>query len=166
MGRVVAVLLIAAGVVSACGSSSRGTIDSLLKRPGPDVAVTAGAGSFLPGPVRFPFLVNRKSKQKVVLWGIAPESGKVVVHKGQKVTFVNNMSMGAPHTVTFGIPHAGPGILDAYGNPANYKGGDLSSSIIPPHGRFTVTFNKVGTYSYICLLHSQLGMVGKVVVTK
>jgi len=93
-------------------------------------------------------------------------NGKVVVHKGQKVTFVNNMSMGAPHTVTFGIPHAGPGILDAYGSPANYKGGDLSSSIIPPHGRFTVTFNKVGTYSYICLLHSQLGMVGKVVVTK
>ena len=65
MGRVVAVLLIAAGVVSACGSSSRGTIDSLLKRPGPDVAVTAGAGSFVPGPVRFPFLVIDNSGKPV-----------------------------------------------------------------------------------------------------
>jgi hypothetical protein len=65
VGRVVAVLLMAAGVVSACGSSSRGTIDSLLKRPGPDVAVTAGAGSFVPGPVRFPFLVIDNSGKPV-----------------------------------------------------------------------------------------------------
>jgi len=65
VGRVVAVLLLAVGVVSACGSSSRGTIDSLLKRPGPDVAVTAGAGSFVPGPVRFPFLVIDNSGKPV-----------------------------------------------------------------------------------------------------
>ena len=57
MSRVVAVLLIAAGIASGCGSSSSGTIASLLKRPGPDVAVTGGATSFVPGPVRFPFLV-------------------------------------------------------------------------------------------------------------
>jgi hypothetical protein len=65
VGRVVAVLLIAAGVVSGCGSSSRGTIGSLLKRPGPDVAVTAGAGSFVPGLVRFPFLVIDNSGKPV-----------------------------------------------------------------------------------------------------
>jgi hypothetical protein len=65
MGRVLAVLLIAAGIVAGCGSSSRGTIDSLLKRPGPDVAVTAGAGSFVPGPVRFPFLVIDSSGKPV-----------------------------------------------------------------------------------------------------
>jgi hypothetical protein len=55
-----AVLLFAAGIVSACGSSSsssHGTIAALLKRPGSDVAATAGAGSFVPGQVRFPFLV-------------------------------------------------------------------------------------------------------------
>jgi hypothetical protein len=43
-----------------CGRSSSltaPTLDSLLKRPGPDVAVTAGAGDFVPGHVRFPFLV-------------------------------------------------------------------------------------------------------------
>jgi hypothetical protein len=65
VGRVVAVLVIAAGVATACGSSSRGTIDSLLKRPGADVAVTAGAGAFVPGPVRFPFLVIDNSGRPV-----------------------------------------------------------------------------------------------------
>ena len=57
MSRVVAVLLIAAGIASGCGSSSSGTIGALLERAGPDVAVTAGATSFVPGAVRFPFLV-------------------------------------------------------------------------------------------------------------
>jgi hypothetical protein len=63
VGRVLAVLLFAAGIASSCGSTSSssssadGSIAALLKRPGPDVAVTAGAGSFVPGPVRFPFLV-------------------------------------------------------------------------------------------------------------
>jgi plastocyanin len=89
---------------------------------------------------------------------------KVVVHKGDTVRWVNNMSMGAPHTVTIGNPHVGPGILDAYGRPGNYKGGDLSSSIIPPHGKFLVTFKKVGKFHYYCLLHSDLGMKGLVVV--
>ena len=89
---------------------------------------------------------------------------KVVVHKGGTVRWVNNMSMGAPHTVTFGAPHAGPGILAAYGTPGNYKGGDLSSSIIAPHGKFAVTFKKVGTFHYVCLLHGDLGMRGEVVV--
>jgi hypothetical protein len=66
VGRVVvAVLLIAAGIVSGCGSSSRGTIDSLMERPGPDVAVSAGAGSFVPGSVRFPFLVIARNGEPV-----------------------------------------------------------------------------------------------------
>jgi plastocyanin len=89
---------------------------------------------------------------------------KVVVHKGDTVRWVNNMSMGAPHTVTIGKPHLGPTILDAYGTPGSYKGGDLSSSIIAPHGKFAVTFKKVGTFHYYCLLHSDLGMKGVVVV--
>jgi hypothetical protein len=57
--RIVAVLFLAALASAGCGrSSSKGlTLGSLLKRPGPDVAVTAGAGDFVPGRVRFPFLV-------------------------------------------------------------------------------------------------------------
>ena len=59
MGRVAAVVFLAAGVVAGCGSSSPSsdTLDSILKRRGPDVAITAGAANFVPGSVRFPFLV-------------------------------------------------------------------------------------------------------------
>jgi hypothetical protein len=54
-------VLVAAGVLCAgCGGShaaSGVTLDSILKRPGPDIGVTAGASEFVPGLVRFPFLV-------------------------------------------------------------------------------------------------------------
>jgi hypothetical protein len=58
--RVAAVVFLAALASAGCGRSSSSTaptLDSFLKRPGPDVAVTAGAGDFVPGHVRFPFLV-------------------------------------------------------------------------------------------------------------
>jgi hypothetical protein len=55
------VLLLAAILAAGCGGShsrsSGQTIDSLLKGPGPTVALTQGAGSFVPGEVRFPFMV-------------------------------------------------------------------------------------------------------------
>jgi hypothetical protein len=56
------VLLLAAILAAGCGGSHSTpapgrTIDSLLKGPGPTVALTQGAGSFVPGQVRFPFMV-------------------------------------------------------------------------------------------------------------
>ena len=87
--------------------------------------------------------------------------GKVTVHKGDTVSWTNNMSMGAPHTITFGIP---TGSLAPYGNHTHFTGKPLSSGVLPPGGSFKVTFDKVGTFSYICLLHSELGMAGTVVV--
>ena len=60
MGRVVAVLIAVAALGAGCGGShtARGdTLDSILARPGPDIGVTAGASEFVPGDVRFPFLV-------------------------------------------------------------------------------------------------------------
>jgi hypothetical protein len=67
VGRVCAVL-VAAAALTACGGTSspaRPTLDSILERPGPDVAVTAGAGEFVPGDVRFPFLVIRNDARPV-----------------------------------------------------------------------------------------------------
>jgi hypothetical protein len=54
-------------VVAGCGGSksSSGTIDSILARPGPDVAVTEGAGDFVPGVVRYPFMVIRNDARPV-----------------------------------------------------------------------------------------------------
>ena len=86
---------------------------------------------------------------------------KVVIHVGEKVSFVNN-GMGAPHTVTFGAEPANP--LPPLGDPTNYTGGQLNSGILLPGATFTVTFNKAGVYDYICALHDYMGMVGKVVV--
>jgi hypothetical protein len=60
VGRVIAVLIATAALTAACGgtrTSGGTTLDTIMNRPGPDVAVTAGASEFVPGEVRFPFLV-------------------------------------------------------------------------------------------------------------
>ena len=61
MGRVAVVVLFVTVLTAGCGgsgsSSSSGSIASLLKRPGPEVAGTPGAGDFVPGPIRYPFAV-------------------------------------------------------------------------------------------------------------
>ncbi len=89
---------------------------------------------------------------------------RVVIHKGERVRFVNTMSSNAPHTVTFGTPPAGPALFQPSGHPGNYRGGNLNSGFMVPHQTFTVTFNKVGKFHYICGLHVDMGMKGVVVV--
>ena len=68
MGRLTAVVVLAAALSAGCGASgsgSSGTLDSILERPGPDVSVTAGASEFVPGAVRYPFLVIRNDARPV-----------------------------------------------------------------------------------------------------
>jgi plastocyanin len=83
-----------------------------------------------------------------------------VVRVGETVRFVNS-GMGAPHTVTFG-QEGDPFV--PIGTPTNYTGGQLNSGIMPPQSSFSVTFNRSGTFKYICALHDYMGMVGKVIV--
>ncbi len=85
----------------------------------------------------------------------------VVVHVGETVTWVND-GMGAPHTVTFGEEPANP--FAPLGDPTSYSGGDLNSGILPPGATYSVTFDKAGTYTYLCALHDYMGMVGRVIV--
>jgi hypothetical protein len=62
------VVVLAAALSAGCGASgsgSSGTLDSILERPGPDVSVTAGASEFVPGAVRYPFLVIRNDARPV-----------------------------------------------------------------------------------------------------
>jgi plastocyanin len=93
----------------------------------------------------------------------------IVVKVGDSVTF--DMAANAfpvPHTITFGPPPANP--FAPTGDPTNFQGAALSSGVIlppgfgPPPSTFTVKFTKAGTYSYVCLLHAGMGMVGQVVV--
>ena len=68
MGRLTAAVVIAAALLAGCGgsgSSSSGTLVDLMKRPGPDVSVTPGASEFVPGSVRYPFLVIRNDARPV-----------------------------------------------------------------------------------------------------
>ncbi len=96
-------------------------------------------------------------------------AGSIVVKVGDSVTFDTSRNMfPVPHTITFGPPPANP--LAPTGDPTNYQGAALSSGVIlppgfgPPPSTFTVKFTKAGTYSYVCLLHAGMGMVGQVVV--
>jgi plastocyanin len=95
--------------------------------------------------------------------------GNVVVKVGESVTFdMARNAIPVPHTVTFGPPPANP--FAPTGDPTNFQGAALSSGVIlpagfgPPPSTFTVKFTKAGTYSYVCLIHAGMGMVGQVVV--
>jgi hypothetical protein len=56
-----------------------------MKRPGPDVAVTAGASEFVPGEVRYPFLVIRNDARPVyrptaAVWLAKSRAGEPFAH--------------------------------------------------------------------------------------
>jgi hypothetical protein len=68
VGRVIAVILTTAALSAGCGgshASGNGSLDAILKRPGPMVGVTAGASEFVPSDVRYPFLVIRNDAKPV-----------------------------------------------------------------------------------------------------
>ena len=93
MGRVVAVLFAVAALSAGCGGSSTAhglTLDSILNRSGPDIGVTAGAGDFAPGSVRFPFLViasNAKPVERPAadVWVATSRNGKPFRHVRAKL---------------------------------------------------------------------------------
>ena len=68
MGRVLAVIALTAALTAGCGgsrASTRVTLGTILDRPGPNIAVTAGASDFSVGDVRFPFLVIASNAKPV-----------------------------------------------------------------------------------------------------
>jgi plastocyanin len=86
-----------------------------------------------------------------------------------------------PHTVTFGT-QVNP--IMTFGqntgfNPAaalpsggsSYSGGDANSGLMDASGQlpggtsYSLMFTKAGTYTYVCLLHSDQGMAGTIVVS-
>lgn len=82
------------------------------------------------------------------------------------------------HTVTFAAEGTDPSTLDPFGTaPAKpsdtYDGKSLyNSGLIGPEGgpqaptTFDLTFNDVGTFNYLCLLHGFLGQTGTVTVSE
>ena len=113
-------------------------------------------------------------------------NGKIVIRAGDTVEWTN-LDPALPHTVTFGVEPANPGppsgnvSFDADGAghaTIHFVGDSVHSGIFgaapedqsgvpvapPAYTVFRITFTHPGTYDYICALHDDLGMVGKVVV--
>jgi plastocyanin len=111
---------------------------------------------------------------------------ETVIHVGETVEWTNNDPV-TPHTITFGqepanpIPPAGTFTMDPDGAlhatisslADNVHSGFIVASAherigfpTSPLGstHFRITFKKAGTYPYICALHDDLGMKGKIVV--
>jgi plastocyanin len=110
----------------------------------------------------------------------------IVIHAGETVEFTNSDPV-TPHTITFGTE---PGdLLDPSGTGADDPDGARHAIVATPSDnvhsgfivagaqdelfkpqtdlgitRFRVTFPNPGTYPYICALHDDLGMKGRVIV--
>ena len=112
--------------------------------------------------------------------------GDIKIRAGDTVEWTN-LDPALPHTVTFGNDPANPGppsgnvSFDADGAghaTLNFVGDSAHSGIFgaaaqdqvgvpqspPAYTVYRVTFLHPGTYDYICALHDNLGMVGKVIV--
>jgi plastocyanin len=109
----------------------------------------------------------------------------IEVRVGDTVEWTN-LDPALPHTVTFGTEPGNPGppvnvTVDADGArhaTLNFVGDSTHSGFLvaapqdqagvaqsaPGATVFRVTFTHAGTYDYICALHDNLGMVGKVIV--
>ena len=109
-----------------------------------------------------------------------------IVHVGETVEWTNDDPI-TPHTITFGvepdnpIPPSANATVDPDGalhatvsSPAdNVHSGFIGAApqdqiglpqAPPGITRFRVTFTHTGTFQYKCVLHDDLGMLGKVVV--
>jgi hypothetical protein len=93
VGRVVAVLFAVAALSAGCGGTRTAhglNLRSILERPGPDIGITAGAGDFVPGAVRFPFLVIASNARPVErptasVWVATSRDGKPFEHVSAKL---------------------------------------------------------------------------------
>lgn len=119
-----------------------------------------------------PAAVNNVPSTSTVLSFLSGDrlnSTSVTVKAGTTVTWVN-LSNNEPHTVTF--PVAGQPLPPLPGDPftppiggSTYDGSAVTNSgMMYPGQQYSLTFTKPGTYSYLCLFHDQLGMLGTVIV--
>jgi plastocyanin len=105
----------------------------------------------------------------------------ITIRAGQTISFVKTHDPTEPHTVTFGPENPDPiaQLIPSGGN--TYNGtGTVNSGFLSTRRQFSyyqlagtpltqvttfdVKFTAAGTYSYICELHDELGMVGQVIV--
>jgi len=141
-------------------------IDSVSQFPYPNHGTTLAAG-ISPG------LNNPPPSNSTVLrfldTNIAdPQSSSVKIPVGTTLTWFN-LSDNEPHTVTFPKPgHLPPPNKDPFAPPSGgsvYDGTHLTNSgPLFPGQSYSLTFAIKGTFTYYCLVHYPLGMIGTVTV--
>jgi plastocyanin len=95
----------------------------------------------------------------VSIVGTAFEPARIVVAQGDTVTWTVTSAMGDPHTVT--SAKAGE---TAQGATFDSQADDPTLTKLKDNGgTFAFTFDKPGTYAYLCIVHPAL-MTGQVVV--
>lgn len=91
--------------------------------------------------------------RKGALQALAFLPGSITIDEGDSITW---SIAGEEHTVTFLGAYANPP-----GDPTAPQGGStfdgsnfVSSGVLPPGAKYTLTFTKPGTYAYFCVLHA------------
>ncbi|MCZ7357746.1 MAG: plastocyanin/azurin family copper-binding protein [Candidatus Methanoperedens sp.] len=140
----------------------------LTSNPGPNGTTVWQASIDIPLPV--------DAKHKASYMRFTPRVLKI--HTDDQVVWTQLDPMEI-HTVTFlaagqkplefVIPIAGGFMINpdaaAPSGGSSYNGtGNASSGVLPPGQNYTLKFTKPGTYSYLCLIHDEMKMVGKVLV--
>lgn len=87
-----------------------------------------------------------------------------VIKAGDSITWTNNDPM-MPHTVT--LPGENSTFSESFApeGSSTYDGKiKTSSGILLPSQTYTLKFTNPGRYTYICLLHDEIGMIGTIIV--
>jgi plastocyanin len=97
-----------------------------------------------------------------------PQSSTVTIPVGTTLTW-ENVSNNEPHTVTFPkaghLPPPGKNPFAPPSGPSVYDGTQLTNSgPLFPGQAYSLTFSAKGTFTYYCLFHYPLGMIGTVIV--
>ena len=119
------VLFVTVLATAGCGgggssSSNTDSFAALLKRSGPEVAGTPGAGDFVPGPIRYPFAVIDNDGKAIErptadVWVATGRDAKPFVHKLAKLEPIGIPGQSKPalggishiYVVHFKVPKAG-----------------------------------------------------------
>src|SRR5579884_845979 len=141
------------------------------------VALGAGIAAAAPAQARVAphtwYVLSGTQSPDRAIQGMVFLPGTITIDVGDTIVWVANSA--EPHTVTFNAPAGAqfnPG-ASAVGNGSRFDGSEYVSSGalanvsaatagFPTEQRFSLTFTKAGTFTYICLVHP--GMGGTVVV--
>jgi plastocyanin len=145
-GLRVATLALALAGVSGCAAAEGGTASS---ETGPATSADNGSLGTDQTSADANVTTDASGSKTIKITGMTfPDT--VTITKGQTVTWHNASGMG--HTIS-------EGDAKTVAKKRVFDSGDL-----PDGQSFSHTFDKAGTFPYVCIYHAPMGMTGKIVV--